>query len=174
MKFCYECGEKLILKECYNCGVLDGVFPFCEKCGEFRFPFFNVAVSMVIYNKDFSKTLLIKQYGRDWNILVAGYVNKKENLEEALKRELMEETSLELLDFNYNDSKYFEKSNTLICNFIVRTKNEDFKLTKEVDFANWYTLEDGKREIMKNGLAEHFYNLSLSKLSALKSVIINV
>ncbi|MDO5437239.1 MAG: NUDIX domain-containing protein [bacterium] len=164
MKFCFECGNGLILKECYNCGILDGIFPFCEKCEEFRFPFFNCAVSMVIYNKDFSKTLLIKQYGRDWNILVAGYVNKKENLEEALKREILEETALEPLDFKYNESKYFEKSNTLICNFIVRVKNEDFKLTEEVDFAKWYGIDEAKREIMKNGLAEYFFNLSLLKL----------
>ena len=94
IKYCWKCGNKLELKECFNCSVSEGTFPYCENCEEFRFPFFNVAVSMVIYNKDYSKILLIKQYKRDFNILVAGYVNKKETLEEALIREIKEEVNL--------------------------------------------------------------------------------
>lgn len=55
MKFCVECGTKLILKESINCGVSDGLVPYCEKCEQFRFPTYNVAVSNIIYNKDYSK-----------------------------------------------------------------------------------------------------------------------
>ena len=91
MNYCFECGSKLVEKECINCGISEGMVPYCPVCGEFRFPFFNSAVSMVIFNKDLTKTLLIRQYGNDKNILVAGYVNKGENLETALVRELKEE-----------------------------------------------------------------------------------
>ena len=161
MEYCYECGTKLIIKECYNCGIFEGNVPYCEKCNEFRFPFFNAAVSMVIYNKDKSKTLFIKQYGRDWNILVAGYVQKGENLEETLKSELKEETNLNALNIQYNESKYFEKSNTLICNFVVIVENENFKLNNEVDFAQWYNIETAKNSVMKGSLAEYFFLKSI-------------
>ena len=92
MTYCSKCGSELIEKECFNCGISEGVVPYCSKCDEFRLPPFNTAVSMVVCNKDYSKILLIKQYGRDFNILVAGYVTKGENLENTLKRELKEET----------------------------------------------------------------------------------
>ena len=105
MKFCIECGKKLILKESINCGISDGLVPYCENCRQYRFPTFNVAVSSIIYNKDYSKILLIKQYGKDANILVAGYVNKTENLEEALKREIKEEVGLDVVSFKFNESK---------------------------------------------------------------------
>ena len=164
MEYCYECGHKLILKECYNCGVLDGIFPYCTKCNEFRFPFFNSAVSMVIFNKDFSKTLLIKQYGRDFNILSAGYVNKGETLEEALVRELREELNLEVLSFKFNESKYFEKSNSLINNFIVQVASEEFTLNPEVDSARWYSLDEAKAAVYQNSLAEYFLYLAMTKL----------
>ncbi len=164
MKYCYVCGEKLDIKECFNCGVSDGFFPFCPKCGEFRFPFFNSAVSMVIFNQDFSKTLLIRQYGRDFNILVAGYVNKGETLEEALIRELKEEVNLSPLSFKFNKSKYYEKSNSLINNFIVQASSENFSLNQEVDFAKWYTLDDAKTAVYQNSLAQHFLNLAVTKL----------
>lgn len=164
MNYCFECGSKLQLKECFNQGISEGLIPYCPKCSEFRFPIFNVAVSMVIYNKDFSKILLIKQYGKDVNILVAGYVSKTENLESALIRELKEEVGLNVLSFKYNESKYFEKSNTLICNFIVQAESEDFKLTSEVDSAQWFLIDDAKKAIYKNSLAEYFMNLSITKV----------
>lgn len=168
MNYCYKCGEKLILKECFNCGIKEGEFPFCTNCNEFRFPFFNCAVSMVIYNKDYSKALLIKQYGKDYNILVAGYVNKSETLEEALRRELKEETNLEVLSAQFNESKYFEKSNTLINNFIVRVKDESFSLNDEVDYAQWYDIEEAQNVVLKNSLAQYFLNLSVEKIKNIK------
>lgn len=168
MKYCHECGSKLITKECFNCGISEGEIPFCPKCGEFRFPIFNVAISLVIYNKDYSKTLLIKQYGRDWNILVAGYVNKTENLEETLQRELAEETGLKVAKYKYNESKYFEKSNTLICNFIVQTENENFHLNNEVDYAEWYKIKDAEIAILPDSLAQYFFKQSLCKINIQK------
>lgn len=163
MKHCVECGSELILKHCVCHGVDEGNVPFCEKCGDFRFPMFNTAVSMVVFNKDYSKILLIKQYGRDRNILVAGYVNKGECLEQALRRELKEEVNLDLISYKFNASSYFEKSNSLICNFMVQAQGEVF-LTQEVDYANWYSIEEAKTAIAKNSLAQQFLELAISKI----------
>lgn len=170
MNFCSKCGNKLMLKECFNCGISEGFIPFCPNCNEFRFPTFNSAVSMVIYNKDYSKTLLIKQYGKDQNILVAGYVNKSENLETTLKREIKEEVGLTVLSYQYNESKYYEKSNTLICNFIVQTESEDLHLTKEVDSAHWFNIKEAKEAVLKNSFAEYFLNQSINKIPACQRI----
>lgn len=59
MKYCIECGKELILKENFNCGVSEGLVPYCTNCEVFRFPQFNTSVSMVVFNKDYSKILLI-------------------------------------------------------------------------------------------------------------------
>ena len=68
MKYCYECGTKLMDK--YLEG--EGMIPYCEKCGQYRFPIFNMAVSMEVLNPSQDKVILIQQYGRTRNILVAG------------------------------------------------------------------------------------------------------
>ena len=115
MKYCMECGAELLEKECINFGISEGMIPYCPNCGEFRFPVYNMAVSMVIFNLDYSKSLLIQQYGRKNNILTAGYVNKTENLEQALVREIHEEINIDILDYKFNASEYFEKSNTNFC-----------------------------------------------------------
>ena len=163
MNYCYKCGEKLTQKECFNCGISEGLVPFCRNCNEFRFPIFNSAVSMIVFNNNYSKILLIKQYGRDKNILVAGYVNRGETLEEAVVRELREETSLEVESMQFNASKFFEMSNSLLNNFIVQTKDENFALSAEVDSARWYSVEDALKEIWSNTLGEYFLKRALIK-----------
>ena len=75
MKYCSECGTKLIEKECG----IDGLVPYCPTCKQFRFPMFNSAISTIIFNPTKDKILLIKQYGKDFNVLVAGYITKGEN-----------------------------------------------------------------------------------------------
>lgn len=165
MKYCIECGTELITKECFNCGISEGLVPYCPHCEEYRFPMFNVAVSTIIYNKDLSKTMLIQQYGRDWNILVAGYVAKGEALEDALVREIKEEVGLEVKSLKFNESKYFEKSNSLICNFITVCESEKLECNNEVDFAKWYNIKTAKDVILHDSLAEYFFLKSLEKVS---------
>ena len=84
MKYCMHCGCRL--DEKYLMG--EGMVPYCPECREFRFPVYNTAVSMIVMNKELDKVLLIKQYGRDSYILVAGYINKGEDAEDAVKREI--------------------------------------------------------------------------------------
>ena len=89
-KYCRECGTKLIKKELEH----EGMVPFCPKCEQYRFPQYNVAVSMIVVNKAEDKILLIRQYGRPFFILVAGYVSRGESLEDAVRREVREETGM--------------------------------------------------------------------------------
>ena len=85
-KHCFECGTALIEKELEG----EGIVPYCPKCEQYRFPMYNVAVSMIVINEQTSEILLIKQYGRPWFVLVAGYVNRGEQVEHAVGREIKE------------------------------------------------------------------------------------
>lgn len=153
MKYCIECGSKLITK--YLEG--EGDIPYCNNCRTYRFPIFNTAVSMIVLNSKKDKILLIKQYGGKDYILVAGYVNKGENAENAVVREVKEEIGMDVLELNYNKSMYYEKSNTLMINFTCVALDESLEnITKEVDEAKWFSFEDAKNNIKKDSLAEHF------------------
>ena len=164
MKYCSECGSELIEKECINYGINDGFIPYCPVCQEFRFPKYSVAISAVIFNPVYSKILLIHQYDRPQNILVAGYVNKCENLATALVRETKEEVNLDIKSYKFNEPEYYKASNTLICNFIVQAANEAFSLSQEVDGAEWFEIDAAKEVVYKGGLAEKFLNIAVSKL----------
>ena len=154
MKYCYECGNKLIDKELEN----EGIIPYCEKCGEYRFPIFSTAVSMIVENQDKTKILLIQQYGKKNNVLVAGYINKGENAEAAVIREVMEETGLKVKTLHFNKSEYFKNTNTLMLNYSCTVESESLEHlnTVEVDEAQWFTHEQAVENIKKNSLAERF------------------
>ena len=71
---CQECGNKLILKFCEN----EGLVPYCENCGEYRFPPFKTAVSMCVVNRSLDKILLARHTNGQM-LLLAGYVKKGES-----------------------------------------------------------------------------------------------
>lgn len=162
MNYCFQCGTKLINKECND----EGEIPYCEKCEMFRFPTFSSAISAIILNPDKNKVLLIQQYGRVDNILVAGYINKGEYAEQALVREVKEEMGLSIEDYQYMKSRYYEKTNTLMCNFICTVDSEELnKTNNEIDKAQWFTFEDALKHIKSESLAEEFLIYAFKKMN---------
>lgn len=154
MKYCIECGHALRKRELEH----EGCIPYCEQCKEYRFPIFSTAISMIVLNPKKDKVLLIQQYQKVRNVLVAGYVNKSESLEEALIRELKEEVGLDAAHYQYMKSEYFEKTNTLMCNFAVVASSENLENMSEweIDKAQWYSFEAAKKEILQGSLAHRF------------------
>ena len=152
MKYCMQCGEKLTEKMLEG----EGMVPWCPSCGDFRFPIFNTAVSMIVMNEARSKIILIKQYGRPDYILVAGYINKGEDAEDAAKREVFEELGLHVKDLHFNHSHYFAPSNTLMLNFTVIVKESEPKPNSEIDEYHWFTVGEARKNIRPNSLAQKF------------------
>lgn len=160
MKHCYECGTKL--EDKYLEG--EGMIPYCKTCGTFRFPIFSTAVSMIVLNPSRDKILLIQQYGKTNNILVAGYVNKGEDAEQAVMREVKEEVGLNVKACYFNKSEYYGPSNTLMLNFCCVVDNEDLSgMTSEVDRAEWFSFEEAQERIMPDSLARRFLMTFIEK-----------
>lgn len=154
MKYCCECGTKLIPRELEG----EGIIPYCIKCGQYRFPIFSTAVSMVVRNPSRDKILLIQQYGKKNNVLVAGYINKGEDAETAVVREVKEEIGLDVTECVFNKSEYFEPTNTLMLGFSCVVSDEDLSSlnTNEIDKAQWFPIKDSVKNIKPDSLAQRF------------------
>ena len=153
MKHCMACGTRLVMKHLESEG---GDVPYCPACMDYRFPVFNVAVSMIVLNETKDRIILIKQYGGTAGILVAGYVNKGEDAEDAAVREVKEELGLEVTSVHFNRSHYFAPSNTLMLNFTVTVADFDVQPNEEVDDLKIMTLEEARGYIKHGSLAEQF------------------
>ena len=161
-KYCQECGTALVGKYLEN----EGMIPFCPKCNQYRFPMYNVAVSMIVVNKQTDRILLIKQYGRPFFILVAGYVNRTEQLEHAAIREIKEETGMTVSFLRFNRTKFFEPSDTLMCNFTAFVDDDsELCVNHEVDAYEWFTKDEARKNIKPGSLAAYFLNAYLDELA---------
>lgn len=160
-RFCTKCGTAFEKRELEG----EGTVQFCPKCGEYHFPVFNTACSMIVVDPGEKKILLIKQYHRDHYILVAGYVNRGEDAEQTVAREIKEETGLVAKKISFNRSKYFERSNTLMLNWTVEIEDASvLRPNSEVDSCHWFTFEEARRNIKDCSLAQYFLNSYLDSL----------
>ena len=151
--FCRDCGTQLSLRYLEN----EGLIPFSEKCGEFKFPYFPVAVSMTVVNRAETKILLARHTGEQDFKLFAGYIKQGESAEKAIPRELKEETKLNAIKWRYYGSRYHEAKNVLMLNFIVTAdENSEIALNEEIEEAKWFSPEEAKAAVRKNSTAEYF------------------
>ncbi|MDK8179657.1 NUDIX domain-containing protein [Paenibacillus sp. UMB4589-SE434] len=118
-------------------------------------------------NKERTKVLLIRQHNMVDYILLAGYVNRGESAEETLIREVKEEVGLDVGTYKYMRSLYFERSNTLMLNFVSVTHDETrMQINAEVDHAQWFAFDEARRVIMKGSMAESFLLTILEHVEA--------
>ncbi|MBQ0065566.1 MAG: NUDIX domain-containing protein, partial [Firmicutes bacterium] len=117
-----------------------------------------------VVNEETDKILLIQQYGRAQNILVAGYVNRGEQEGQAVIREVYEETGMHVSHIKFNRTSFYEPSNTLMCNFTAFVENDkDLNPNHEIDSCAWFTKEEARQNILPNSLASYFLNAYLDE-----------
>ena len=154
MNYCMQCGTKLVIRHHET----EGEVPYCESCGEFRYPVFNTAVSMIVMDEARERIILIQQYGKPSYVLVAGYVDKGEDAETAAARAVKEELGRTVSACRLNRSHYYARSNTLMLNFTVTVKESEAHPNWEVDSWRWFTIAESRQNIRTHSLAEIFLN----------------
>ena len=162
--YCRDCGAKLTLRFLEN----EGLIPYCEQCGAFKFPFFPVAVSMTVVNRAENKILLARHAGEEDYKLFAGYIKKGESAEKAIPRELREETKLTAVKWRYHASRYHDAKDVLMLNFIVTVDEGEIVLNEEIDEACWFTPEEAREHVIKGSTAEYFLLGALNELGRKK------
>ncbi len=150
---CSVCGKKLGLRFCEN----EGLIPFCDECGEFKFPPFDSAISLIITNREQNKILLAKYLGENDYSLLSGFIKKGESAEKSIAREIKEQTKLNTVKCKYLISKYNENDNALILYFIVVIEDGTITALKdEVDSLTWFDFSNLPIEF-ENGNNEKVY-----------------
>ena len=154
MNYCMQCGTRLHLKHHH----FEGEVPYCDTCGEYRWPVYNTAVSMIVMNEEKDKVILIRQHHKPVYVLVAGYVNRGEDAEDAARREVMEEMGLTVKTVHFNRSHFYPPTNTLMLNFTVTVAENEAHPNWEVDSWRWFTPEEAQANIKPDSVAQGFLN----------------
>jgi len=160
MNYCMECGAKLELRPHHD----GGEVLFCPVCGRFRHPVYSTAVIMIVMDRAQERVILIQQYGRAKNILVAGYIDQGESAEVACVREVREELGLTVAEVRFNRSEYLPRTNTLMLNFTVLVEEGDVHPNEEIDAWRWFSRDAAREAILPGSLAARFLHEYFDKL----------
>lgn len=136
-KFCPECEAKLTVK---NAGD-DGNVPFCTVCGRYWFDTFASCVIILVANEQGKIALLKQKYLSDkYETFVSGFIKPGETAEETAMREVYEEIGITLKRLVYAGTYWFGSREQLMHGFIGFTDEKNFKLSVEVDAAEWVSV----------------------------------
>lgn len=129
---------------CGRCGTTTGFHPrerakWCEPCGIPWYPRLAPCVIVVIRRDD--RLLLAKssRVKRHFYSLIAGFVEPGESLEEAVQREVMEETGLEVTNIRYHASQPWPFPHQLMVGFFADYAAGELVLqADELADADWF------------------------------------
>ena len=129
--YCSRCGTELIWNS--------DISKVCLHCKSEVWPQLAIAIIVLIHNKD--KVLLVhaKNFRENLYGLVAGFVETGESLEEAVIREIKEETGLEVTNIQYQSSQPWPYPSNLMAGFMAEYKSGDISLQEsELSAGAWF------------------------------------
>ena len=113
----------------------------CPKCGATVYP--KICPAVIVGVTDGDRLLLTRYAGRAFTrwALVAGFAEIGEPIEDTVRREVLEETGLEVQDLRFYRSQPWGFTDTLLLGFYCRVRGTDaVKLQEdELSEAQWFT-----------------------------------
>lgn len=138
-RFCPRCAGSLELRAA-------GHELVCTSCGRSQFPRTDPAVIMTVAHgapgSDHERILLGRQASwpsTQWSTL-AGFCEPGETLEDAVRREVLEETGVRVGDVDYVGSQPWPLPASLMVGFAARATSTEIQVDEaEIEDARWFT-----------------------------------
>ncbi|MBY6034326.1 NAD(+) diphosphatase [Marinobacter daepoensis] len=132
---------------CGRCGERTGPHPserarWCQRCNIPWYP--RIAPCIITVIRRDERFLLAKssRVTRNFYSLIAGFVEPGENLEQAVAREVMEETGLTVKNIRYQGSQPWPFPHQLMLGFFADYQSGELQLQEdELSDAGWFTVE---------------------------------
>ncbi|MEM7280168.1 MAG: NAD(+) diphosphatase [Pseudomonadota bacterium] len=150
-QFCGVCGAKTQTDRA-------GHLRTCPDCGAQHFPRLDPAIIVLV--TDGHNCLLGRQPSWDQGrySTIAGFVEPGESLEDAVMREVMEETGVSTDDIRYHSSQPWPFPSSLMLGFYANATSSSINLgDDELEDAQWFSKDD-----IKQGRVKLPYRVSIS------------
>ena len=147
---CPDCGALLTARELGD----EGLVPWCEGCGRPWFDSFSTCIITAVMNAD-GEVLLQRETRRpDREVLVAGYIKPGETAEDAVRREIAEETGLTATALRYMGSWPHMDGNMLMLGYCAQAEGAAHPASGEVVSSRWTSLEDAVTSLREGSIAQ--------------------
>lgn len=137
-KYCPLCGRKLVIKYCWD----EGGVPFCETHKELFFNLPKPCIMVGIVKGEY--ILLLKQsyIFKNSKVLLTGYVGVDETAEQAVAREVKEESGLNISNIKYLGSDYVKGKELLMLTYMAFYESGEIIKSDEVEDMGWIKLDE--------------------------------
>lgn len=137
-KYCPLCGRKLVIKYCWD----EGGVPFCETHKELFFNLPKPCIMVGIVKGEY--ILLLKQsyIFKNSKVLLTGYVGIDETAEQAVAREVKEESGLNISNIKYLGSDYVKGKELLMLTYMAFYESGEIIKSDEVEDMGWIKLDE--------------------------------
>lgn len=149
-KYCPICGGRLQEKYSYD----EGGVPYCpvDDVMYFDTPIPCIIVAVI---RDNMLLMLKQSYTfKNSNVLVSGYVNTGEIVEETVLREVKEETGIIAGQPKYLGSYYLDSKEIIMLTFMAYYESGEVIESEEVDWAGWICIDDALNEMVEDKIGK--------------------
>ncbi len=146
-RYCGKCGAPTKSAEAGN-------FRICENtnCGQSHFPSMDPAIIVLVSFGEYCLLGRQKIWPKGMYSTIAGFVEPGESIEDAVIREVKEETGVIVEKLEYQDSQPWLFPSSLMLGFTATAKGNEIKIDKnELEDARWFSRKEIK-ENLKKGL----------------------
>lgn len=138
-QYCPQCGAKLALRSIGD----EGLVPFCASCSRPWFDMFSSCTITLVVNEEEEALLLNQNYISTRNCtLVSGYIKPGETAEETARREVKEETGIDVDELELVGTYWFAPKDLLMIGFFARAEKHALVPSVEVDAARWIPVRE--------------------------------
>ncbi|QHB18320.1 NAD(+) diphosphatase [Mannheimia pernigra] len=144
-RFCGKCGEKTVLAD-------NEIAVHCNACGNRAYP--TISPSIIVAIRKGRQILLANHLRHKGTIYttLAGFVEAGEPVENAVHREIFEETGLKVKNVSYFGSQPWAFPNSLMLGFLADYESGEITLQEEeICDAQWFDYDDVLPEIPQKG-----------------------
>lgn len=151
-RFCPECGKPLSHRDL---GDELGV-PWCDACLRPWFDTFSTCIIALVHDPQGRVLLLRQNYiSLQYANLVSGYMKPGESAEECARREIKEETGLDVTSLQFAGTYWFARKDMLMIGFEAEVAEAPLALSVEVDSAAWHTAGEAVALVHPEGSVSH-------------------
>ena len=155
-KFCGVCGGQMKMHT--------DISKRCEECGKEVWPSLATAIIVLVHRGNEVLLVHARNFRGNFFGLVAGFVETGESLEEAVHREVMEETGLTITNLRYFGSQPWPYPSGLMVGFHADYVSAEIKLQKEeLAAGQWFTKDNLPEIPEKLSIARRIIDDWLSK-----------
>ncbi len=147
-KFCGRCGSTMEIH-------IGGYKRVCTACGHEIFPRTDPVVIMLTIDEERDLCLLGRSphFAPGMYSCLAGFVEPGETIENAVRRETLEESGIHTGRIRYHASQPWPMPHTLMLGCFAEAKSKDVKYdTQELEDCRWFTREETREMLERPGV----------------------